>query len=76
VRYRHHRGNLVESLTTAVDMQPTKAALAAHLKVDPSRVLVAKYGEGKDDRCGWDAHVVTVDGNTVGFTDGPLETES
>lgn len=31
---------------------------------------------GFDSRIGWDTHMVTIDGNAVGFTDGPLEGEA
>ena len=31
-------------------------------------VLVEKYG-GFDERIGWNTHLVTIDGNAIGFTD-------
>lgn len=34
-------------------------------------VQIEKYGEGIDERIGWDTHIVTVNGQAMGFTDGP-----
>jgi hypothetical protein len=38
----------------------------------PENVSIVKYGEGIDERCGWDTHLVCIDGKAALFTDGPL----
>lgn len=38
-------------------------------------ISIEKYGHGPDDRCGWDTHLVCVDGHAALFTDGPLPGE-
>ncbi len=81
MKYRDHRGLLAESLETTVEIPATKEALMAHLTAihptspvtDPATITVKKYGDGIDGRCGWDTHIVAVNGRAVGFTDGPLE---
>ena len=37
---------------------------------EPGLLQVEPYGF--DDRIGWDTHIVTIDGNAVGFTNGPV----
>jgi len=44
-------------------------ALSGYLKVDIGQVNVKPYCY--DDRTGWKTYLVTVDGQAVGFTDGP-----
>lgn len=80
-RARRHRALLVESLATAETVN-SMAELVALVKkdlypwgvdVEPAQVHVEPYG-GVDERCGWDTHIVTVDGYGVwGFADGPGE---
>lgn len=41
-------------------------------EVTPESVAVIPYG-GVDRRTGWDTWLVTVRGNAVGFTNGPME---
>lgn len=76
LRIRHHRGGLEESLATTSTIPATIAAVAQFVQADPSSVTVEKYGAGVDDRCGWDTHVVSVDGRACAFTDGPVTTQS
>lgn len=35
-------------------------------------VKVRKYGQGVDVRIGWDTYLVTLNGEPVGYTDGPV----
>lgn len=35
-------------------------------------ISIVKYGEGIDERCGWDTHLVSIDDKAAVFTDGPL----
>ncbi len=70
IKFREHRGTLAEAMETVVELEPTLAAVALHLKVKPKQVQVKKYTY--DDRIGWDTYIVTVDGDAVGFTNGPV----
>lgn len=80
MKFREHRGGLKESLATCVELPPTRAALAAHLKpwLEPLRVPVSEaalhiHYYAYDDRIQWDTHIVMLDGfGPVGFTDGPV----
>jgi hypothetical protein len=60
-------------METVREIEPTLDALAVILKVPPSSVTVEPYG-GIDKRIGWDTHLVCIDGDAVGFTDGPVRT--
>jgi hypothetical protein len=81
VKYRHHRGSLVDSMATVVEVADMRALLMILRSTDifgagsiryPSRdnVTVVKYGDGIDERIGWDTHLVSVYGSACGFTDG------
>lgn len=37
-----------------------------------ANVTIEKYGKGIDERCGWDTHLICVDGKAALFSDGPL----
>jgi len=55
-----------------VELAPTLQALAIHLGIkDERRISVERYCY--DSRIKWDTYVVTVDGQGVGFTDGPVD---
>jgi hypothetical protein len=73
MKYRDHRGGLAESMETVREIEPTIDALAVILKVPSSAITVEKYG-GYDERIGWDTYLVCVEGQPVGFTDGPCST--
>lgn len=85
MKIREHRGSLEGSLRTAKDIEPTKAALVECIteslkgyavNASADSVHIEKYGKGIDDRCGWDTHIVTIDGwGVFGMTDGPLTEE-
>ncbi len=79
-KFRWHRGSLLESLQTTVEVK-NRAALIDELRrvfsspLDPlitdATVRIKAYGY--DARTGWDTHIVTVSGKAVGFTDGPIQ---
>lgn len=69
-KFREHRGLLEDSMKTVVDLPASTDALARHLGVEASRIEVKPYVY--DDRINWDTHIVTMDGQAVGFTNGPL----
>jgi hypothetical protein len=69
MKYRDHRGGLRASMETVREIAPKIDALAIILKVPPSAIIVEKYGDGIDERIGWDTHLVCVEGLPVGFTD-------
>lgn len=75
--FRWHRGGLSESMATATPCT-SLVALVSILRQRPKyerlttdRVGVEFYA--RDERIGWASHIVTVDGNAVGFTNGPLQ---
>lgn len=71
MKYRDHRGGLDDSMATMVEIQPTLAALAHHLKVPANSIRVESYVY--DDRIKWDTHIVLVDGRPRGFTDCQIQ---
>lgn len=73
-RYRDHRGSLDASLATAQTMNSIDD-LSRHIAplFGKGLIEVKDYGIGIDTRCGWHTHLVTHNGNAVGFTDGPVE---
>lgn len=76
--FRWHRGGLDESMKTAVPCHSMIGLLQilnlAHrmtfINVTAARVKVQDYIY--DERVGWHTYTVTVDGQAVGFTNGPL----
>lgn len=75
-RFRWQRGGLEESLATTVDVRTlVELSDLVHTATEcPGRVSVAPYYPRIDVRTGWlETHVVTMGGQAVGFTDGPLE---
>ena len=77
--YRNQRGSLEDSLKTVVDLPATRLALFCHLhrqailpqfRIDD--MAVKFYAE--DWRVeGWaTTFIVTINGNAVGFTNGPV----
>ena len=68
MKFRPHRGGFAESMAEVVELKDLRA-LAAYLEVDIARINVKPYCY--DDRNGWKTYIVTVDGQAVGFTDGP-----
>ena len=76
--YRPHRGGLDEAMAEVVEVSG-RQELVDHLRKvwmsevneSGSNVAVENYGS-IDNRIGWDTHIVLVDGNPYGFTDGPI----
>ena len=85
MKFRWHRGGFKKSMETTIELRDTKELeelVVAWAKKhyirsigDFYRVDVSPYG-GVDSRNGWDTHIVTLDGNAVGFTDGMPETST
>ncbi len=80
MKFREHRGSLTDSMATVLEIEPTKHALAAVMAqrlgdygMSVTEDMIHVYPYGYDSRIGWDAHIVTVNGKAIGFTDGPLE---
>ena len=80
MKYRPHRRLLCESLKDCVNVEDM-AALIKHLKAswpsymktfEDGDVSVKKYG-GFDKRIGWDTHIVCINGNDIGFTNGEIK---
>lgn len=76
MKFRRHCGGLAESMATVEDVQNAGdiAAILNRFPYGPliraEQIEVTPYA--RDERIGWDTHIVTVDGSAVGFTDGPL----
>jgi hypothetical protein len=83
MKFRQHRRLLDESMETVVELAD-HAALMEHIRgiarhwpsfppVTDETVHIEPFG--RDERIGWDAHVVRLDGyGVLGFTDGPAQT--
>lgn len=72
-QFRFHCGMLADSMATVINVHDI-FELSASLEtagLGPGAIAVKAYCF--DQRIGWDTHIVTVDGNAVGFTDGPLQ---
>lgn len=70
MRFRWHRGSLVDSLATMSEWDTVADLIAIVGRAD---FVVEPYGIGIDPRTGWDTHVLRVPGvGVLGFTDGPL----
>lgn len=59
----------METVVAIADRRALEAEIAAKWYED-GQIVVKPYGF--DDRIDWDAHIVTVNGVVVGFTNGPL----
>lgn len=79
--YREHKGTLADSMATVKEVRDFAHLLEVIREsrshwptldgtVTPETVKVEPYG--RDDRIGWDTHMVTVNGQAEGFTDGPV----
>lgn len=68
---RRHRGFLSEAMKTVKEIEPTIAAVREFFNEPDGAIKVEPYGF--DSRIGWNTHIVTVNGNAVGFTDGPVK---
>ena len=77
MKYRPQRGGLEESMAQAAEILPSLSALTKHINglgwfcypIYSGQVKVIH--QGFDARINWDTHIVTVDGQAVGFTNGP-----
>lgn len=69
MKFRPQRSGLAESMVEVVELRPNIRALAKHLGINVLRLGIKPYCY--DDRNGWKTCIVTVDGQAVGFTDGP-----
>lgn len=69
MRFRPHRGMLVDAMEECVEL-PDREALVAHLGVDPSSITIKSYSPRPDNRIGWaQTCIVLQDGFPIGFTD-------
>jgi|WetSurMetagenome_2_1015567.scaffolds.fasta_scaffold1837040_1 hypothetical protein len=83
MKLRQHKGVYVESMTTVIKIEPTKAALLQAI-LDSGMTDLPDFltedmvgvtqGMGRDPKNGWDTHIVTIkDWGIYGFTDGPVK---
>lgn len=86
MKFRLNRGGLDESMQTAVEIEPTKQAIANHYNNVlngnvPMSLRLRHYlpqdfdikPYGYDKRIGWDTYIVTTSSGVVGFIDGPVQ---
>lgn len=77
MKIRRHSGDLDQSMETVREIEPTRWAVAQYIaaglgvSVDPEGIEVRR--QGRDDRIGWDTHLVTWNGAAVGYTNGPID---
>lgn len=76
-KYRDHKGSLEESLKTVQEFN-NRTELVDYLKTNLPEIKFS--GEDVsidpytyDERLKWDVHVVTISGDAVGFTNGPVD---
>lgn len=80
MKFREHRGGLAESMETTIELED-RAALIAHCRALLDQWYFSFRDEdlsvepyGRDERIGWDTHIVTIKGyGVMGFTDGGAE---
>ena len=74
-KFRFQRGSLADSLKTVVDIK-SKEDLYALLKEAYGGIFsidnIAIKPHGYDNRIGWNTHIVTINNNAIGYTDGML----
>ncbi len=83
MKIREHRAYLSESMKTVLEIDPTAEAIVRvasdalkpfNFKVTLDMIKTEKYGNGIDERIGWDTHIVIIKGYGVfGFIDGPIK---
>ena len=81
MKYRHHRGSLVDSMATMVEVDSMEELIAELRSVQligdlvtDDNVEIKEYGDGPDERIGWARTcIVLVDGNPFGFSDGMFD---
>ena len=77
MKIRFHRGTLEEAMKTVVEIPATRKAVADRLTQDlgrpvlPKDLVISNYC--RDDRIGWDTHLVSWKGQAVAFTDSPVQ---
>lgn len=81
VKYRPHRGTLAEAMKEVIEVENLQD-LIEHMQQEvidwyPLNELPTLENTKIepyifDDRIGWDTHIVTVNGQAWGFTDGPF----
>lgn len=65
----------MDTVTTVATMEELRAVLESTPWTSGgvfSKATIAVKPYAYDSRIDWDTHIVTVNGNAVGFTDGPL----
>lgn len=74
VKYRDHRSTLSDSMKTVREicsMDDLRDHLESTYIFPGSEITVKPYGY--DKRINWNTYIVCMDGQAVGFTDGPLD---
>jgi len=78
MKFRQHRGGLDDSMGTVVEIAATREGLAGVISLatgcprpNPGDIEVEFYAY--DERIGWQTYIVTLKGEAVGFTDGPID---
>ena len=71
IKYRPHCGGLDEAMERVVNISSIEE-LITHIDpffgATPENVTIEPYGW--DERIDWDTHLVCVDNNAIGYTDG------
>lgn len=79
VYFRFHRGTLFDSMGTAVKVDDVDDLTRVILQKDGEflkpggKLSIKKYARGKDERIGWDTHIVVWDKTVIGFLSGELK---
>ena len=74
--FRFHRGGLDESMETVQEVYSMAGLVRAIRRASGFATFedsdVEVKPQGYDKRIGWDTHMVTIKGNAIGYTSGPL----
>jgi hypothetical protein len=73
VLFRFQRGGLTESMATIQEfstLEELARIVSETYPEDARSISVKPYCF--DERIGWDTHIVSLGGDAIGFTDGPI----
>ena len=71
MKFRPHRGSLSDAMKEVSEIEPSMETLKQLLILSDEKLEIKYYCY--DERIDWDTYIVVVNGQTVGFTDGPVE---
>ena len=71
VTIRPHRGGYAESMAQQREVDNSLEAVAKAIGATKYHLRVEHYG--RDERNGWDTHIILINGEPWGFASGPVK---